>query len=461
VIRHLIVIAAALTLVAVAGASNRAGDPEAAAVLSPPLYVLTGGGYGHGVGLSQYGALAQAQAGRSYRDILGFYYRGATFGVAPTTKVRALVADGRASVRIASPVPFAVRDATGTRTELPAGELVLDSHLEVAADGALRALPGPLAFLPGKGATLSLDGKGYRGELRISATDGKLQAIDFVGLDAYLLGVVPGEVAKEWPVEALKAQAVAARSYTLAGLVKNRDFDLYADQRSQAYYGVASESPATTAAVKATHGEVLVYGGKVAAAFYYSSSGGRTASSQDVFGVPYPYLQARDDPWDDASPFHNWAPKLYTPTTLAHAFHLTSPIADVEIVPTPSGRPASVTLVTRAGGKLQLRAADVQARLALRSTAFRIGVMRIGRSAGPVSAGSPVVVSGFVHDVGDALLEKLGATGTWLRTARLAPSPDGAFAVVVHPTATATYRLSGAGVPGPALTVTVSAGASG
>jgi stage II sporulation protein D len=459
--RHVIIIVTALMLVAGAAASNRASTPPPAATLSPPVYVLTGGGYGHGVGLSQYGALAQAQAGRSYRQILGFYYRGTTLNAAPATKVRALVASGRTSLRIGSDVPFTVRDASGATSELPAGAFVLTPDLEVPVDGAPTALPGPLAFVHGKGATLTLDGKGYRGELRVSIAAGQLQAIDFVGLDAYLLGVVPGEMPKEWPAEALKAQAVAARSYTFAGLVKNRDFDLYADQRSQAYYGVANESPATTAAVKATRGEVLTYDGKVAAGFYYSSSGGRTASSQDVFGVKYPYLQARDDPWDDASPFHRWPPTTYTPAALARAFGLPSPVADVEVVQTPSARPASVTLVTRAGAKVQLRAADVRARLALRSTAFRIGIMRIARPSGPIAAGSPLTVTGVVHDIDDAMLEKLGATGTWLPTARIAPAADGTFAVVVHPKATATYRLMGAGLPGPALTVTVKSGATG
>ena len=127
----------------------------------------------------------------------------------------------------------------------------------------------------------------------MTAVQKKLQVIDVVGLDAYLLGVVPGEMPKEWPAAALQAQAVAARSYALASLVKNRDFDLYADPRSQMYYGVAAETPATTAAVQATKGQMLTYGGKVVAAFYYSSSGGRTASSADVFGLELPYLQTR------------------------------------------------------------------------------------------------------------------------------------------------------------------------
>ena len=136
-----------------------------------------------------------------------------------------------------------------------------------------------------------------------------------VALDEYILGVVPGEMPKEWPAAALQAQAVAARSYALASIVKNRDFDLYADPRSQMYYGVAAESPATTAAVKATKGQILTYGGKVATTFYYSSSGGRTASSEDVFGLALPYLQSRPDPWDAGSPYHRWEPRSFTATT--------------------------------------------------------------------------------------------------------------------------------------------------
>ncbi len=193
---------------------------------------------------------------------------------------------------------------------------MLKPGLQIVVDGKARALPGPLAFLPGKGAPLALDGKGYRGEIGVTVVQKglqkALQVIDVVGLDAYLLGVVPGEMPKEWPAAALQAQAVAARSYALASLVKNRPFDLYSDPRSQMYYGVAAESPSTTAAVKATRGEILTYGGKVATTYYYSSSGGRTASSEDVFGVVTPYLQSREDPWDTASPFHRWPPRSFT-----------------------------------------------------------------------------------------------------------------------------------------------------
>jgi len=451
----------ALTASAAAAMPPMPSTPATAApstALSAPVYVLTGGGYGHGVGLSQYGALAQAKANRSYRDILSFYYPGTQLGKAPISKVRVLVADARPAIRIASTVPFSVSDATGALTPLPPGEIVVKPDLKVPVDGKPTALPGPISFLPGKGVPLTLGGKGYRGELRVTAVLKKLQVVDVVGLDAYILGVVPGEMPKEWPAAALQAQAVAARSYALASIVKGKDFDLYADPRSQMYYGVAAESPTTTAAVQATRGEILSYGGTVATTFYSSSSGGRTASSADVFGLPLPYLQTREDPWDALSPFHQWAPRSFTAASLAQAFGLSAPVVDVIVAPTLSGRPASVTLVKKTGQSVLLTAADVRARLGLRSTAFRLGVLKVAPPPSVATSGTPVVVSGLARDVTAPVLEKLGANGDWLPSVKLVPATDGTFAVTVRPKATATYRLAAEGQPGPALTISVPAG---
>ena len=461
--RYPIVLLFSLVLATAAAGANPPAPSTSApattpATLSAPVYVLSGGGYGHGVGLSQYGALSQAKANRSYRDILAFYYPGAELGKAPVARVRVLVADARPTVRVGSLLPFTVTDGSGTVTPLPAGEIVLKPDLKVVVDGKSKALPGPLSFAPGKGGTLTLDDKGYRGELGVTSTQKTLQVIDVVGLDAYLLGVVPGEMPKEWPAAALQAQAVAARSYALASIVKNRPYDLYADPRSQMYYGVGAESPATTAAVKATQGQILTYQGKVVTAFYYASSGGRTASSEDVFGIVLPYLQARDDPWDALSPYHRWAPRSFTSATLAQAFRLSAPVVDVVVVPTASGRPASVTLVKKTGARVLLTAADVRARLGLRSTAFRLGVLRVGRPPSATAAGKPVVVSGLARDVEAPVLEKLTGTGTWAPSVKVAPEEDGSFAVTVRPKATATYRLTADGQVGPALTITVPPG---
>src|SRR5262249_1789532 len=134
--------------------------------------------------------------------------------------------------------------------------------------------------------------------LQVVVQGGFLRVVDLVGLELYLQGVVPGEMPQAWPSAALEAQAVAARSYALANLVKSKPSDLDADQRSQVCLGVSAEKARTSAAVSATAGQIVTYGGKVASTLYFSSSGGKTASSQDVFGIAVPYLVSRPDPWD-------------------------------------------------------------------------------------------------------------------------------------------------------------------
>jgi hypothetical protein len=133
-------------------------------------------------------------------------------------------------------------------------------------------------------------------------------------------------------------------------------------------------------------------------------------------------------------------------------------VVDVIVAPTPSGRPASVTLVKNTGQSVLLTAADVRARLGLRSTAFRIGVLKVAPPPAVATAGTPVVVSGLARDVKAPVLEKLGANGDWLPSVKLVPATDGTFAVTVRPKATATYRLAAEGQPGPALTISVPAG---
>ena len=262
--RYLSVLVISLVLAAAAAAADPRLAPVAPAPMSAPVYVLTGGGYGHGVGLGQYGALAQAKAGRTYRQILDFYYEGTAAGTSPVSKVRVLLATGKPSAVIDSPVPFVVRDATGVKTELPAGPVPLGA----GPPGPRRREARDAHRPPGVRAGERRDAEPERqGVSRQAARLGRrraLQVIDLVGLDAYLLGVVPGEVPKDWPAEALKAQAVAARSYALANIVKKRPFDLYADQRSQVYAGVAAETPATTAAVLATRREIRTFDGKAA-----------------------------------------------------------------------------------------------------------------------------------------------------------------------------------------------------
>ena len=150
----------------------------------------------------------------------------------------------------------------------------------------------------------------YRGGLELRPTIGGhgLMAVNAVSLDSYVKGVVPGEVPSSWPAEALKAQAVAARSYALSTDAGGSAFDQYADTRSQMYKGMSGEAASTNAAVDATSGQVLRYQGQIAVTYFFSTSGGETEDVQNVFygSTPEPYLVAVNDPFDGIAPRHTW-----------------------------------------------------------------------------------------------------------------------------------------------------------
>lgn len=128
-----------------------------------------------------------------------------------------------------------------------------------------------------------------------------------VPLESYVKGVVAAEVSSDWPMAALEAQAVASRTYALTAHAGGSKFDVYADTRSQMYLGKAAETPPTNAAVEATAGQIVTYGGQPAITYYFASSGGHTESVQNAFpgSTPEPWLLGVDDPYD-SGPLHRW-----------------------------------------------------------------------------------------------------------------------------------------------------------
>ena len=130
-----------------------------------------------------------------------------------------------------------------------------------------QQLPPPLLFLPGA-SPLRFSGRPYRGQFQVSLAGRSLRAVNSVALEAYLFGVVPSEMPHTWLPEALKAQAVAARSYALAVRKTGSWFDLYPDTRSQVYSGIGGEKAAATAAVQATAGQVVLYGGRPVTTYF-------------------------------------------------------------------------------------------------------------------------------------------------------------------------------------------------
>ncbi len=369
-------VTAVLVALAAAAVSASAQPPQPTSVPGEALFVISGRGWGHGVGMSQYGAYGMANAGRTYDQILAHYYTGTELGPAPTTDVRVLLVESAPATTIASTVPFTVLDRAGVVHKVPAGPLVLRPKLSLpSVDGPVR-VPGPLVVRPGKKAPLSLDGHAYRGRLEITVKGSFLRVVNFVKLEDYLQGVIAGEMPHRWPLEALKAQAVAARSYALASLVKGKPFDLYSDVRSQVYRGVEGETARTSEAVRATSGEVVIYGGRVATTYYFSTSGGRTASAADVFGTPVPYLLSRPDPYDEASPHHRWGPELLGARTLQSKLALDGRVLDALGVPTASGRLRSLTVQTDQGPET-VTAGLLRTSLGLRSTWITVGVLRL------------------------------------------------------------------------------------
>jgi stage II sporulation protein D len=169
----------------------------------------------------------------------------------------------------------------------------------------------------GKGQ-IEISGVGtYRGALEVIPTDsdaGALNVVNALGVDQYVKGVIPNESPASWPPAALRAQAIASRSYALSVQVGGNGFDLYDDTSSQVYEGLSSETPRSNTAANATRGEVVTYQGQIAQTYFSACSGGHTESVQNVFfGPAIPYLVGVPDPYDYYCPLHSWTLRFSGP----------------------------------------------------------------------------------------------------------------------------------------------------
>jgi SpoIID/LytB domain protein len=330
------------------------------------LFTFDGGGWGHGVGMSQYGALGRALAGQTYTDILSFYYDGASVVTDP-----GLVPD-TIRVRLGRPTTETITPAsTMTVTITGLAPTVVDEPLTIS-----RSDPGdfnspwsvttpsmPTLCKPcgdastlitvdypqgtsGGAVTVGSTGRNYgRGQIQIRSSglpDDMWVVVGALTMNEYLYGL--GEVPSSWPAEALKAQATAGRSYATAKVAERPfdstwcagstgvticPFDIYASTADQAYVGWSKESDgfgaAWRGAVDATTDTVVVHGGDVITAFYSSSNGGATASSEEIWGGDIAYLVSKPDPYDAAidpatglgqNPNHQWT-RQFTATEIS------------------------------------------------------------------------------------------------------------------------------------------------
>jgi stage II sporulation protein D len=447
VIRGIAALSACAVAVLLASASHAAqpsGPQYVAPAKSGALFLVSGHGYGHGVGMGQWGAQGYAKQGSTYDQILDAYYPGTTLGQTATTSIHVLLASGKKKLSISSKKQIDVEDGDGIDHTLAAGTTTVTPALKLAVDGgSAQALDPPLTFSPAAGTSLTL-GRKYRGRIVVDAPSKKLRAINVLPLQQYLYGVVTAEMPSSWLPAALQAQAVAARSYALASRQAGAPYDVSAG--GQAYVGVSAETPAGKQAVDATAGQVLLYNGSVALTLFSSSTGGRTQSAADAFGPPgRPYLVSVSDPYDNISPWHNWGPVPVTGTTLASSLGVVGRVVDATAKRNASRRVKSLKVTSLSRGEQltdTVGGETVRSALGLRSTWFTVGILSLQPpSPNPVvKPRTRVTLSGVVRGVTGAVVQRSTDGTTWTPL-RSITSP-GAFQFGVKPKVTTQYRLA-------------------
>ncbi len=281
-------------------------------------HVIRGAGFGHGIGMSQYGAYGYALEGAKFPGILAHYYKGTTLSTAPSRPVRVLLQPVDPYIRVRGATSVGGRALKPGTTYIAkrgasagggVGTVVRNSRGGlVGRFGSIISFRGadPIRLL-GPALNFVSDGL-YRGSIEVRVDGGGVTAINELDIDSYVRGVVAGEMPSTWPLEALKVQAVAARTYALATRKTDGPFDQYPDTRSQVYRGVTGESIRSDSAVRDTAGRIVTYSGEPAVTYYFSTSGGHTENVEFSFvgSLSKPWLVGVPDPYDSLSPYHRW-----------------------------------------------------------------------------------------------------------------------------------------------------------
>ena len=320
---------------------------------------------------------------------------------------------------------------------LAGGSLVLERGAGVERLPAVTELWLEPAVLPAgasldsqigskEGADFQLQQRGYRGRLQVLVGSSALQAVNHVPLEAYLPSVVASEMPASWPQAALRAQAVAARTYALRQRKPAAAFDVSATVSSQVYKGVEAETASTRQAVASTRGQVLMFGPGLANTVFHSSAGGSTENSGDLWSQQLPYLVSVPD-FDQHSPVHAWEQRL-EPEQLQKAFGEIGGAQRIDVLATTGSGRVRQARVTGPAGTLVLTGAQLRSRLGLKSTMVLFEVLApelaalpalpplaaepaISPDQGPVQLPPPSLLAigrGFGHGVG---MSQWGAHG--------------------------------------------------
>lgn len=388
-----------------------------AATAASPAFTFEGGGWGHGIGLSQYGAQGYAKSGWTYDAILKHYFQGTTLVSKPSVKVKVNI-DERAEsrsrwhIRAGSDAPLVVVQQSNKAVKLELNSsssywvTTSSGNTRVHADasgspgqllksfaGECYVTAGGLVQVLGTSGPFNHTGVRWRGTIHFRpSTASTSKAVNYVGIEEYLYGVVPRESPSSWHAEALKAQAVAARSYAYQDALEGKT--LYCTTRSQVYNGKSRpgynhEPASTTAAIQATAGKLVWYGTetKPVKTYFSSSSGGHTANIETVWGsTPKPYYKGVVDA-DEASPYYRWSAGPYSAQFVSDKiraldisrgggldYSAAAPAVVTEISTdrAASGWTATVTVTWSNGAKYRIPGNTLQAALGLRSSKYGV-----------------------------------------------------------------------------------------
>jgi stage II sporulation protein D len=424
---------------------------------------IRGAGFGHGVGMSQYGALGFAQNGFDHKHILRHYYTGTQLGKLTSDPVVRVILQTRPTVTFTGAAQAGDRrlqPGATYRATASGGQVVLRS----SSGRKIKTFAAPLRVVGGAGRPVTVVGGGnsgtFRGALELRPSGGSLSAVNAVGLEDYTRGVVSAESPASWPAEALKAQAIAARTYAITTSKNGGGFDHYADTRSQVYRGVSAETPTTDAAVSGTGGLVVTQDGKPVTTYFFSTSGGRTENSEFGFGgSPLAWLKSVEDPYDKVSPRHRWSSKMTLGRAGARLGGLVrGRFRGIEV--TQRGRSPRIVRaeVVGTGGRTTVTGAQLRARLGLYDTWAHFAVIdtkaRADRTGGGSAKAAAVrrsgTISGTVVGVPrgtTVFVQRRTAAGDWYTEVRARVSKARTYRARVS--RTGAYRVRVGGHTGP------------
>ena len=388
-------LAGTLSPAATPGAAAEPGAAADSAAAAPSSFTIRGAGFGHGYGMSQYGAYGAARKGLTWRQILTFYYPGTALSPMPSgTRLRVLItADDDSRLQVQPRRGLQLRDSSGHALTLPTGSQYTSWRISRAGAGyrlqhrtpagswrtrttklststwsfsTTGAVPKVVdVVLPGAGT------RAYRGSVALVKRGTGGRTVNTVPLEDYVRAVVPDEMPTSWAADAVRVQAVAARSYA----VRLRDFGNYSgydicDTTScQVYRGMGRENRQGDAAVRATAGKIVTYRGKVALTQFASSNGGAAAASN------LPYLRAHPDPYDGVIISQGWT-RTISAASVARAWPSVGTVRSLQVVDRDgSGRwggRVDRIRITGSKGSVTVSGLTFQWRFGMRSTLYTV-----------------------------------------------------------------------------------------